>query len=484
MIESFFKNASIYSLSAILTRGINILLVPIYTRYLLPADFGIVELFMVLASIINITISLEITQALARYYQEGKNEFEKSLYTSTAFWFTVMMYSFYLIISFLFSEDFTTWLLGDVNYKLIFILASLSIATNGIFYFTQNQLKWQIQPKDTFIVSLINTIAMAGVSISLLVALKLKVESVFIGQIIGNLIGAFIAIFLAKGSYKLNFSVAKFKEMVAFSYPLVFSGIAAIIATYIDRIAIKDLLGLEELGIYGIAYRLASIAGLVIVGPQYSLMPLVYKYYKDKDTPKKISEIFNIFIILVLFVVGGSIIFSREIIILFTTEAFYNSHSLSVILVMAIFLSNMYIFAPGIWIAKKTKLVVLITVISAILNTILNYTLIPLTGVSGAAYATLISAMAAFLLFTIFGYKYYPIPYKIKELILSFTLLITSAYGIKNIFNQINLFSIFIKLIYLFLIIIFIGFLLIEKKHFEKVKLRYFNRMKYAKTKE
>ena len=484
MIESFFKNASIYSLSAILTRGISILLVPIYTRYLLPADYGIVDLFTVLASIINITISLEITQAIARYYQEGKNELEKSLYTSTAFWFTVMVYTFYLIISFLFSEDFTLWLLGDVKYKLIFILASLSIVTNGLFYFTQNQLKWQIQPKDNFIVSLISTIVLAGVSISLLVALRLKVESIFIGQIIGNLIGVFISISLAKGSYKLNFSVTKLKEMITFSYPLVFSGIAVFIATYIDRIAIKDLLGLEELGIYGISYRFASIAGLVMLGFQSSLMPLVYKHHNEEDTPKNISEIFNIFIILVLFVLGGSIVFSREIIILFTTEAFYSSNNLIGILVMAIFLSNMYIFAPGIWIVKKTKLVFLITLISAILNTTLNYTLIPIIGVSGAAYATLISAMVAFFLFAIFGYKYYPIPYKTKELILSFIFVLTSAYGIKNIFNQINLFSIFIKLIYLFLIIIFIGFLLIEKKHFEKVKLRYFNRMKYAKTKE
>jgi O-antigen/teichoic acid export membrane protein len=113
----------------------------------------------------------------------------------------------------------------------------------------------------------------------------------------------------------------------------------------------------------------------------------------------------------------------------------------------------------------------LITVISAILNTVLNYTLIPIAGVIGAAYATLISAILAFLLFTVFGHRYYHIPYKTKKLLFSFILTLVSAYGILKILNQINLISAIIKLIYIFLIIIVISSLLIERKHLEKIKL-------------
>jgi O-antigen/teichoic acid export membrane protein len=470
MIRSLLKNATIYTLGAIITRGLLILLLPIYTRYLSPKDVGIIDLFAVIGSIINIIITLEITQAVARYYPEGKNEQEKSLYTSTAFWFTVSVYILYLIISISFSEYFTVLLLDSIDYEVIFILAIFSVATNGIFYFTQNQLKWQIQPKDNFIASLINTLVLALVSIILLV-FGLKVESIFIGQILGNVISSFISIYLAKGSYRPKFSINKLYEMISFSFPLVFSGIAVFIATYIDRVAIKDLLGLEDLGIYGVAYRFASVAGIIMIGFQNSLMPLVFKHYKEQNTPKYISDIFNLFAILALFVISISILFSKEIVFLFTTEAFYRSYSLIGILVMANFFSNMYIFAPGIWIAKKTKLVVLITVISAILNTVLNYTLIPIAGVIGAAYATLISAILAFLLFTIFGHRYYHIPYKTKKLLFSFILTLVSAYGILKILNQINLISAIIKLIYIFLIIIVISSLLIERKHLEKIKL-------------
>lgn len=241
---------------------------------------------------------------------------------------------------------------------------------------------------------------------------------------------------------------------------------------YIDRIAIKDLLGLEELGIFGVAYRFASVAGLVMIGFQSSLMPLVYKHYKEENTPKDISKILNIFTVFALFTVAGSILFAKEMVVLFTTEAFYSSANLIAILVMTVFFSNMYIFAPGIGIAKKTKLTAMVTISSAILNTILNYTLIPVFGLIGATYATLISVVTGFLFYMVIAYKYYPIPYKIKELIFSFVFVLICSYGILGIFDKISLISIVIKIIYLLLVVICVGFILIEKEYLKKIKLK------------
>ena len=473
MIKSFIQNSAIYAIATVLTRGISILLVPIYTRYITPAEYGVIDYFMILASIINLTIALEISQAVARYFQDATNDEEKSSYVSTAFLFTLIVYLLYFVISFLFASPLANLFLDDSTMTSLFIIASGAIATNGVFYFVQNQLKFEIRPKATAIVSIINVLVLSCVAIYLLVVVGMKVESIFIAQIIANIVSSIIAIYLSRKNYAVMFMYSKFKEMISFSYPLVFSGVAVFVASMVDRMAIKDLLGLEELGIYGIAYRFASIAGLVMVGFQSSLIPLVYKHYKEPNTPSDISKIFNVFCIFALFVVAGSILFSKEMIVLFTTEAFYSSANLIALLVLVVFFSNMYIFAPGIGIAKKTKLTAMITITSAILNTILNYTLIPIFGVSGASYATLISAISAFLLYTVLAYKYYPIPYKTKELVLSFILVLVCSYGVLNMFSEINLLSIIVKTIYLLLIGIFISFLLIEKEYLEKIKLKF-----------
>lgn len=472
MIKSFIKNSAIYTIATVLTRGIAIFLVPIYTRYLTPFEYGIIDYFMILASIINLTIALEISQAVVRYYQDAKGIEEKKSYVATAFLFTVFVYILYFLISFVFSSELSSLFLDDENMSVLFIIASGAIATNGIFYFVQNQLKFEIRPKDVAIVSIVNVLVLSSLAIYLLVIVGLKVESIFIAQIVANIVSSILAVYMARNSYGFVFVYAKFKEMISFSYPLVFSGIAVFVASMIDRIAIKELLGLDELGIYGVAYRFAAVAGLVMIGFQSSLTPLVYKHYKEPNTPKDISKIFNIFSIFALFVVSGSILFAKEMVVLFTTEAFYGSSGLIAILVLVVFFSNMYIFAPGIGIAKKTKLTAMITITSAVLNTILNYTLIPIFGLSGAAYASLISAIVAFSMYLTLAYKYYPIPYKIKELLVSFILVIACSCGVFNIFDEINLISIIVKTVYLLFVFIGISFLLIEKEYLKKIKLK------------
>lgn len=469
MIKAFFRNSFIYTIGTVLTKGISILLVPIYTRYLSPAEYGVIDLFVILTSIISLTIALEIHQAVVRFYQDTSSEEAKIQYVSTAFIFTVFVYSLYLIVSFLFSDFFTIVILDDMKYQNIFLFASGAIATSGLFYFTSGQLKWQILPKQSIIVSVLHVIIVACVAVYLLVVEDMKLQSIFIGQICGNIIGIFISIYFTKKSYRFVFVYQKFKEMISFSYPLVFSGIAIFVAIYIDRIAIKELLGLEELGIYGLAYRFATVASLVMIGFGSSLSPLIYKHYKEEHTPKNIAKLFNGFVVLALFVIASSILFSKEVVILMSTKEFYSASVLISPLVMAVFFSNMYIFAPGIAIEKKTKTIALISTISAIINTILNYTLIPIFGLQGAAIATLLSSIAIFSLYVYIGNKYYQIPYGwYKKALILITVLIVSYFS-NMLFEMICFESMVTKSLVLFCIMVFIIYALVGIEDLKKL---------------
>jgi O-antigen/teichoic acid export membrane protein len=469
MIKSFLKNSLIYTIGTILTRGISIILVPIYTRYLSPDEYGIIDLFMILTSIVSLTIALEIHQAVVRFYQDTTDEDEKMQYVSSAFVFSIFVYSLYFIISYIFSDTFTLLILDDVKYQNIFLLASGAIATGGLFYFTSGQLRWQMLPKQSVIVSIVHVLIVASIAVYLLMVRDMKVESIFVGQIFGNIFGIFLSIYYAKKSYRFVFVYEKFKEMVLFSYPLVFSGGAIFVSLYIDRIAIKDLLGLEDLGIYGIAYRFATVASLVMMGFQSSLSPLIYKHYKEEKTAKNIAKLFDGFIIFALFVVSGSILFSKEVIVLMSTEAYYNAAILIPLLVMAVFFSNMYIFAPGMGIAKKTKTIALISASGAIINTVLNYTMIPIFGLIGASISTLISAIVVFYLRVVLSNKYYNIEYGFVKKIFIFLFVLGSSYFVNTLYG-IGIVSFIIKTIFLFLISLLVVYLILEASDLKKVK--------------
>ena len=72
------------------------------------------------------------------------------------------------------------------------------------------------------------------------------------------------------------------------------------VSMYIDRFMINELIGLDAVGIYSIGAKLSLAAAGIMIGFQFAITPLVFKHYKEKDTPKNISKIFRAFVILSL----------------------------------------------------------------------------------------------------------------------------------------------------------------------------------------
>ena len=79
----------------------------------------------------------------------------------------------------------------------------------------------------------------------------------------------------------------------------------------------------------------------------------------------------------------------------------------------------MYIFAPGILIAKRTKYLIWINVFSALLNSVLNYILIPLMGIVGAALATMLSYLCVFIVYMVISQQLYTVPHRWRSIFAS-----------------------------------------------------------------
>jgi O-antigen/teichoic acid export membrane protein len=255
------------------------------------------------------------------------------------------------------------------------------------------------------------------------------------GMITGAFVGCIYGQWYLRNSFRFRFNWACLKEMLLFSAPLVPSGIAVFLSFYVDRMMINYYLSLDAVGLYGIGFRLASIVGLVMVGFQGALTPLVYSYYRREQTPQDIASIFRFFIAFSLVVFLAIGLFSQEILWLMTTPAYYTAASLVIYLVPAILLSNMYIFTPGIGIAKKTHLILWINLGGAILNIVLNWLLIPSFGTTGAAIAKLLGYACIFAAYMFFSQRLYHVPHNWVPLSLS----VVSIAGLAALGSRINL---------------------------------------------
>ena len=147
--------------------------------------------------------------------------------------------------------------------------------------------------------------------------------------------------------------------------------------------------------------------------------------YKERSTPLELVRIFRFFMIGTFSALLFLGLFSREILIIFTTPLYYDASNVVLLISCSLFLSGMYVFAPGLWLAKKTKYIAIINVIGAVLNIFLVFLLIPIWGIVGAALATLVSALIIFIINQVFSQRNYPIPYPWKNVIIT-TLIMTS----------------------------------------------------------
>jgi O-antigen/teichoic acid export membrane protein len=410
MMRALARDTLIYGGAAIVSRGLSLILLPIYTRILSPGDYGVLDMVMVLGTFAILLVALEITQALARFYGETQDAAAKRRMASTTLWFTVTAFAIVFAAAFAAAAPLAGWLLGTPAMAGPLRIGLAGIAVNGIFYLAQNQLRFELRSGAYAAISLVYAFALAGFSITLGYGFGLGLVGVLWGQLAGAVAAAALGLYLLRESYGLEFDRTLLRSMLAFSLPLVPSGLATFITLYANRLLLNRLEGLDSVGIFGVGVRVAGAIALLILGLQSALTPLIYAHYREPETPRQLARLTEQFIALALTCCLGLGILSWEILALFAERRYMGAAPLVLLLAPATLLGQMSIFFPGIAIAKRTKLQLYIFLATAVATVGLNWLLIESTGLMGAAAATLLASLLFIALWAWTSQRLYPIP--------------------------------------------------------------------------
>ncbi len=186
MLKQLLKDSFVYGLSNVVSRGIALFLLPLYTRVFSPTDYGIIDILNIVATLVNLTVALEISQGVARYYADSGSESDRVTYVSTALWFSMFMYGLFVVAALWFSEPLSHLVLDSNSSQTVFQIAVLSMWSTGIFYFLQQQLRWQLLPWYYAVASILFTLVSAGIAIVLILVFDSGVVGVFYGLLVGG----------------------------------------------------------------------------------------------------------------------------------------------------------------------------------------------------------------------------------------------------------------------------------------------------------
>lgn len=394
-----------------MTKGIGFLLLPIYTGYLSVAEYGTLDYLLIIGTFLAVVLPLEVSQGLHRFLPEKIDDPSViTSYYSTGFWFTTSVYIVFSVFCSVFSKSLSDLILGTSETYLLIIIASWMYTCNSLVYLGTSLLRSKLNPFKSTLLSILSALTTALVASYALIILDLGVEGVLGAMLIGSLISLLLSICFTYRNLAITFDMRKLKVLLKFSLPLVPSSISVIAAMYVDRLVIKDILTLDDLGQYAFASRIAMVASFVMVGFQQALSPLIYRSYRRKETAFDIAKLFWFFIAVSIVATLGLFLSRFYLLDILGNDDYKEAAALITPLSISVLVSSCYLFFPGLSIAKKSNLIAIITVLGALMNLGLNYFLIQEIGLIGAAYSSVFSAAVTALTYAIISNRYYRVP--------------------------------------------------------------------------
>lgn len=445
-IKFLFKHSSIYGLGTIAGQAVGFLLLPLYTRYLTPSDYGVAALIEISLGLAGLTIGAGLTEALARFYHDFHDDENRHMVVSTLYGMLFILIAALFPIFYLGAEGFSRLLFGVVTYAAYFQIAGTALLVGltidaGLLFF---RLKAQSGRYVT--ISLLQLFLLVIFNVYFIVWAGSGLKGIFYSMLVSRIILTFLVTLPVLWKVGLHFSGKLALRMAFFSGPLVFSNTFRQAVAESDKYFINFFFSPFETGIYAIANKIGTAVHLLLTVPfLQTFVPRRFEIMHQENAQETYASIFNYYL-LILGTAGVLLsFFAGEIIRLMTTEKYYEaSHYVPLVILNWIIFGMRYHFETGIMIHKKTKYFAYINAYTAVITLGLNYFLIPRYKIWGALMALNISQLITTGSFYIISQRLYPVKFDLwyaVKMLMGFAILFLASLmvSVDNILVSISL---------------------------------------------
>lgn len=408
-----------YGIFTIIGRFLSFLLYPLYTNFIPKNEIGeIANIFSIIA-FINIIYTFGMESAFFRYYKEKDS---KIVYTHSFITITIIsgLISFLLLLN---TVDLSLLLTGGNISIETMALACLVPFFDSLLVIPYAQLRMERKAFRFASTRFITVLIAVLLNLLFVAYLKYGTYGIFLAQLISSIVGLLILLPNIIKNIKFKFDKDLFHSMLRFGLPTIPASLSAIALQVADKPIMRALAGAEQLGLYAVNYKLGIIMMLLVSVFEYAWKPFYLSNYKNKDSNELFARILTYFTIIsaILFLtislflnyivqipfIGGKLI----------NPAYWQGLSIVPIILAGYYFNGVFNnFAAGIHIAKKTEYLPIAVGIAGIANIALNFILIPIFGIWGAAWATFFAYLLSAAIIYYFSNKYYPIKYEFKRL--------------------------------------------------------------------
>src|SRR5215207_6049236 len=399
-----------YTASSVISKLIAVALLPLYTQYLTPSDYGAAEVLITAVIAASIVIRLGIIEALLRYYYESDEDPAEVVRTSFAslFWTTTVGLAIALPLAGPISE-----LLLDRSDPGLVRIATFGLWVFTMFEFLLALFRLDERAKAFFAFTVANVLITIPVTVWLVGGEEEGARGLLLGQYATG--AAFLSILLIAHRHRIGLVPDRglLRRLVRFGLPTMPAELSLYSLNFIDRVLIVRLVGLADAGLYSLSVKFAQAVNVLVKGFQLAWPPLAYSIQDDDEARRAYAVIVTRFVSVTTFVVAGMWLFSRWIVRALAAPEFFGSYETIGLVSTGVMLYALYLVLVIILgRTGRTELSFPATGAGTVVNIGLNIVLLPSMGIVGAGVSLVASYAVVLILMYVFTQRLFRVPYE------------------------------------------------------------------------
>ena len=388
------SNSIIYTGVTVLQRCISFFLLPLYTTYLTPADYGITGVVASISGLLAIFTTLGLTSACSRFYYKYKGDpvYVKKLYGSVCS--SILITSLFFCGLFIIAHKWIVDpLVGKIDFYPYVLLGILNVLVMPLYTIFQGYLQTIQDGKRYGINAMLYFLLQVALTIFMVTVLRWGALGVLTANLVTAVVFFVYVLFAFYRHQQVGLDKGVLKDSYKYSLPLLPHTLANWSNGTIDKLLVNGIRSESDAGLYNLGRQYTTVTETISVAMNNAYVPWFFDKANDvKHNLPQIRRMSEMITYAFCFISIVMSLFAQEVLdIMISNPAYDGVWRVIPLIISGLIFNSIYFFYVNVLFLKHTGVIFTITVSTIAINVALNIWLIPIFGYMGCGIAVLVT---------------------------------------------------------------------------------------------
>ena len=404
-VKKLGRLSVIYSLGDISNKGLAFLLLPLYTRFLTPDDYGILAITTMISAFLSMLLSFGMISAILRFYYLFTDDVQRRRFYGAMWVFLLLLPGCVVLVLSQFGQPVFSALFRQVPFEPYIRLTLWTVLLRTAFaLMPPNLFRAREQAGHYAAFNFLTFAATVLWTIWFVVIQRQGAVGAVRAQCASALVVAVIALAILLKEVVPNTDWRHLRPALAYGVPLIPHFVSHWGLSVSDRAILERYVSLGQLGIYSLGYQFGTAYQMVITAVNNSLIPMFGRSAKDDKEFQLIPSVATYYVLVITTIGLAVALLAGDIIVLLTPLSYHNAGKVVPWVILGYLMMGIYYLSMNVLsiTVGKTKAVPFVTMAGATVNIGMNLLLVPKFGIMAAAVNTALGyAVLAVLMFVL-----------------------------------------------------------------------------------